>query len=89
MPTKYNEISLNIRKHAAVAKSLQSCPTLCDPRDGSPPGIEKLNCVVKSVNSAIKRFHLKEKVNTNTDITNIEKMRNPTARLSIGKKVSE
>ena len=26
--------------HAAVAaaKSLQSCPTLCDPRDGSPPG---------------------------------------------------
>ena len=27
-------------KHAATAatKSLQSCPTLCDPRDGSPPG---------------------------------------------------
>ena len=23
---------------AATAKSLQSCPTLCDPRDGSPPG---------------------------------------------------
>ena len=23
---------------AAAAKSLQSCPTLCDPRDGSPPG---------------------------------------------------
>ena len=23
---------------AAVAKSLQSWPTLCDPRDGSPPG---------------------------------------------------
>ena len=22
----------------AVAKSLQSCPTLCDPIDGSPPG---------------------------------------------------
>ena len=22
----------------AVAKSLQSCPTLCDPRDSSPPG---------------------------------------------------
>ena len=22
---------------AAAAKSLQSCPTLCDPRDGSPP----------------------------------------------------
>ena len=23
---------------AAAAKSLQSCPTLCDPRDSSPPG---------------------------------------------------
>ena len=23
---------------AATAKSLQSCPTLCDPRHGSPPG---------------------------------------------------
>ena len=25
-------------KAAAAAKSLQSCPTLCDPRDRSPPG---------------------------------------------------
>ena len=28
-------------KHSSsviAAKSLQSCPTLCDPRDGSPPG---------------------------------------------------
>ena len=25
---------------AAAAKSLQSCPTLCDPIDGSPPGPE-------------------------------------------------
>ena len=24
--------------YAATAKSLQSCPTLCDPIDGSPPG---------------------------------------------------
>ena len=23
---------------AAAAKSLQSCPTMCDPTDGSPPG---------------------------------------------------
>ena len=33
---------LNIHLHsymyAAAAKSLQSCPTLCDPIDGSPPG---------------------------------------------------
>ena len=24
--------------HSAAAKSLQSCPTLCNPIDGSPPG---------------------------------------------------
>ena len=32
----------NCERHAdtatAAAKSLQSCPTLCDPIDGSPPG---------------------------------------------------
>ena len=27
-----------MRYAAAVAKSLQSCPTLCDPIDGSPLG---------------------------------------------------
>ena len=27
---------------AAAAKSLQSCPTLCDPIDGSPPGSSDL-----------------------------------------------
>ena len=26
-----------VRKCSAAAKSLQSCPTLCDPTDGSPP----------------------------------------------------
>ena len=30
--------SVNIMDAAAAAKSLQSCPTLCDPIDGSPPG---------------------------------------------------
>ena len=30
---------MGLRKHAAAAaKSLQSCPTLCNPRDSSPPG---------------------------------------------------
>ena len=41
--------------HAAAAKSLQSCPTLCDPIDGSPPGsavpgilqARTLECVAK------------------------------------------
>ena len=27
-----------IYTYAAAANSLQSCPTLCDPIDGSPPG---------------------------------------------------
>ena len=30
--------SLSAAAAAAAAKSLQSCPTLCDPIDGSPPG---------------------------------------------------
>ena len=35
----WNQGSLALLTHAATAaKSLQSCPTLCDPIDGSPPG---------------------------------------------------
>ena len=30
--------SISLQLHAAAAKSLQSCLTLCDPIDGSPPG---------------------------------------------------
>ena len=30
--------SWTIKKAAAAAQSLQSCPILCDPIDGSPPG---------------------------------------------------
>ena len=30
--------ALDLVVAAAAAKSLQSCPTLCDPIDGSPPG---------------------------------------------------
>ena len=29
---------IELESAAAAAKSLQSCPTLCDPIDGSPPG---------------------------------------------------
>ena len=32
------DIVLHKAAAAATAKSLQSCPTLCDPIDGSPPG---------------------------------------------------
>ena len=31
-------IQIHILSAAAAGKSLQSCPTLCDPTDGSPPG---------------------------------------------------
>ena len=34
---KYNENEL-LENDTAAAKSLQSCLTLCDPLDGSPPG---------------------------------------------------
>ena len=30
--------TLHSRAAAVAAKLLQSCPTLCDPTDGSPPG---------------------------------------------------
>ena len=32
------EFRFAISAAATAAKSLQSCPTLCDPIDGSPPG---------------------------------------------------
>ena len=30
--------AIHLAAAAAAAKMLQSCPTLCDPIDGSPPG---------------------------------------------------
>ena len=44
--SSFTTLLVNLRKEqrrhpttaAAAAKSLQSCPTLCDPIDGSPPG---------------------------------------------------
>ena len=35
---KVTSLLFNMLSAAAAAKSLQSCPTLCNPRDGSPPG---------------------------------------------------
>ena len=35
---KYTPAAAAAVAAAAAAKSLQSCPTLCDPMDGSPPG---------------------------------------------------
>ena len=47
---------------AAAAKPLQLCPTLCDPRDGSPPGfpisgilqVRTLEWVAISFSNALK-----------------------------------
>ena len=41
-PSQGRGISINSVKAAAAAKSLQSCPTLCNPIDGSPPGFPSL-----------------------------------------------
>ena len=48
---------------AAAAKSRQSCPTLCDPRDGSPPGspvpgilqARTLNCANQKIHQVMSR----------------------------------
>ena len=37
-----SELRAEYAAAAAAAKSLQLCPTLCDPRDGSPPGSPSL-----------------------------------------------
>ena len=37
-PPPEHQAPTGLMAAAAAAKSLQSCPTLCDPRDGSPPG---------------------------------------------------
>ena len=37
-PWGHKESDTTKHAAAAAAKSLQSCPTLCDPIDGSPPG---------------------------------------------------
>ena len=34
----YQKYKWAYSQNAAAAESLQSCPTLCDPIDGSPPG---------------------------------------------------
>ena len=31
-------LAVKVQNAAAAAKSLQSCPTLCEPIEGSPPG---------------------------------------------------
>ena len=60
------EIKLQTFTAAAAAKSLQSCPTLCDPMDCSPPGSSVhrileariLEWVAISFSKAVTRFEM-------------------------------
>ena len=45
---KVMSLIFNMLSAAAAAKSLQSCPTLCDPMDGSPPGSRPWDAPSKS-----------------------------------------
>ena len=54
---------------AAAAKSNQSCPTLCDPIDSSPPGYHHSNTKTR------KRYHKKRKLQAN--ITDEHRCKNP------------
>ena len=55
-------------KAAAAAKSLQSCPTLCDPIDGSPPGspvpgilqARTLEWVAKEIKTYLRKLLLRK-----------------------------
>ena len=38
MGGRFKREGIYVSAAGAAAKSLQSCPTLCDPIDGSPPG---------------------------------------------------
>ena len=38
LQNNYTSITSILKRSTAAAKSPQSCPTLCDPTDGSPPG---------------------------------------------------
>ena len=55
---------------SAAAKSLQSCPTLCDPRDGSPPG-SPIPGILQAINTGVGcRFLLQcMKVKSESEVT--------------------
>ena len=62
-------IVLFISAAAAAAKSLQSCPTLCDPIGGSPPG--SCPCISPGKNIGVGCHFLLQcmKVNSESEVT--------------------
>ena len=56
--------------YAAAAKSLQSCPTLCEPMDGSPPG-SPVPGILRAKNTGVGRHFLLQcmKVKRESEVT--------------------
>ena len=70
--------TLLIGSAAAAAKSLQSCPTLCDPRDGSSagspvPGILQARTLewvaISFSNTPVENKNFKNKINKKGDVS--------------------
>ena len=55
------------RSSAAAAKSPQSCPTLCDPIDGSPPGSPSLGFSRQEHLSGLPKLYMVIKTRRGTD----------------------
>ena len=58
MSSTKNNNNNKILAAAAAAKSLQSCPTLCDPIDGSPPGSPVPQILQARIVEWVANFHL-------------------------------
>ena len=57
---------------AAAAKSLQSCPTLCDPIDGSPPGSAVPGILqARTLEWVAISFHQCMKVKSESEVTQL------------------
>ena len=70
--------TLLIGSASAAAKSLQSCPTLCDPRDGSSagspvPGILQARTLewvaISFSNTTVENKNFKNKINKKGDVS--------------------
>ena len=68
---------------AAAAKSLQSCPTLWDPIDGSPPGSAVPGIFQTRVNisSKISTFQIKLTTNKEAPFTHRDFSGDPVAKI--------
>ena len=66
--TKVSQVDLLLSHFCAAAKSLQSCPTLCDPIDSSPPG-STVPGILQSRTCVGCHFLLQCKVKSESDVT--------------------